>query len=189
MTLNDMEKLQDISNPPAPIVQQASYEAAPRFEMASNDNALPESLQTPTITVEELSAPGKAKYQSNEPVWNESNAPVVKPTAKKLGGYTDPLAGHLDTKGRFMPDAVVQNESISPTGIFVQAGSFSVYENAERLSVKLSNIAPAKIEPVNIQGRQLYRVKLGPIANVSQADAVLEKVIRAGNDTAKVVKD
>jgi hypothetical protein len=35
----------------------------------------------------------------------------------------------------------------------------------------------------------MYRVKLGPIASVEAADKVLEKVIRAGQNGAKVVKN
>lgn len=188
LTLADMERAEAQAAPA--VMQAASYpEPIVRGPVVAqaDTSALPESLQTPTITVEELSAPGKAKYQAQAPAW-EAPAPA-KPAPKKIGGYTDPLTGHLDQKGRFMPDPVVSKEPVSPTGIFVQAGSFAVYENAERLSVKLSGIAPAKIEPVTVKGRQLYRVKLGPIASVGEADAVLEKVIRAGNDTARVIRN
>ncbi len=185
MTLGDMAKME--MNTPEPVYQEAAMK---EVRVASNDNSLPESLRTPTITVEELSAPVTTpKYQTQTPsTWNETPS-NEQPVAKKIGGYTDPLAGHLDRKGRFMPDPVVQKETVAPTGIFVQAGSFSVYENAERLSTKLSSIAPSKIEPVTVKGKQLYRVKLGPIASVDQADAVLDKVVRAGNDSARVIRD
>lgn len=196
LTLADVNK---VDQPMEPIVQQASYEAPPvRMAQLQNDaEALPESLQTPTITVEELSAPGKSRYQPPAPVWNGEPSveqrpvpqPRSVPSGTKIGGYSAPLTGsHTDRAGHELPDPVVSSVPVSPTGIFVQAGSFAVYENAERLSVKLSKIASTKIEPVTVKGRQLYRVKLGPIATVEQADAVLEKVIRAGNDTAKVVK-
>lgn len=198
LTLADVNKA---GQQPVAKVQQASYEAPQRgqrmAQLQNDAEALPESLQTPTITVEELSAPGKPRGYNKAPVWNGSPsveprrapAPRAAPAGTKIGGYSDPLTGsHTDRAGHELPDPVVSSVPVSPTGLFVQAGSFAVYENAERLSAKLSKYAATKIEPVTVKGRQLYRVKLGPIATVEQADALLEQVIRAGNDTARVVK-
>ena len=98
------------------------------------------------------------------------------------------VEGHLN-KGKFIPDQVVSKEPVRPTGIFVQAGSFSVFANAEKLTRSLTKIAPTTIEPVTVNGRKLYRVKLGPIASVGEADSVLEKVIRINGAGAKVIKN
>ena len=135
---------------------------SPQFAALKNDaEMLPESLQTPTITVEELGAPGKPSSSTPPPSWQ---AP-----------QRAPVQTHVD-RGRVMPDPVVTTEPVRPTGIFVQAGSFTVYGNAERLSERLSRIAPAHIEPVTVKGRQFYRVRLGPLA-----------VIAAGEGTARVI--
>jgi rare lipoprotein A len=149
-------------------------EAAP-VQVASNDAdmATPESLRTPTITVEELKSPGKTSNIAPPP------APVA---SQKLA------AGRIHD-GHFMPDPVVSTAPIQPTGIFVQAGSFSVYDNAERLAKVLIDIAPTVIEPVTVNSRKMYRVKLGPLASVDAADGVLEKVINAGQGAARVVHD
>jgi rare lipoprotein A len=96
------------------------------------------------------------------------------------------VSGHMK-KGHFMPDAVVSQEQVAPTGIFVQAGAFAVKANADRMKEQLSGIAPVVIESVTVKGRQLYRVKLGPIESVDKADKVLEKVIAAGDGGAHVV--
>ena len=137
---------------------------------SANVDDLPESLLTPTITVDELTSP------KNDVVWNSA------PSSHKMAeGYID--------KGRFMPDPVVMKASVSPTDIFVQAGSFAVFDNAERLTKRLVKIAPTVIEPVTIRSRKMYRVKLGPLASVEEADKVLEKVIQAGQTTARVVKN
>lgn len=147
----------------------------------SSNNDLPESLQTPTITVEELAAPGSSRYQAPPPAKARAVASSALSPAEKV-------AGHMDA-GRFMPDPVVTTVAApAQTGLFVQAGSFSVYDNADRLSASLRDIAPTTIQPITIQGRKLYRVKLGPLASIDEADAVLDRVIRAGNDTAKVVR-
>ena len=178
-----------------PRMQQASFDSnslrgnmpAGRFVSADQDPMMPESLRTPTITVEELNRA-------------DARATTFAPadgSRRKLAGTSDPAAtppgqqafsGHVDTKGRFMPDPVVQVEPVAPTGLFVQAGSFGVKDNAERLSRDLSKIAPTVIDPVTVNGKTLYRVKLGPLADLSEADAVLSRVAQSGASGARVIK-
>lgn len=178
-----------------PRLQQASFDSnslrgnmpAGRFVSAEQDPMLPESLRTPTITVEELNR-ADARATTFSP---------VEGSRRKIAGTADPAAtppgqqafsGHVDTKGRFMPDPVVQVEPVAPTGLFVQAGSFGVKDNADRLSRELSQIAPTRIDPVTINGKTLYRVKLGPLADLAEADAVLARVAKAGTAGARVIK-
>jgi len=181
----------------APPVHAAA--AAPRrvrvASAASEDDSMPESLRTPTITVEELASPG-----SHATVPSISHATVAppqyaphpqqasyQPSAPSVSS-DGMVEGHLN-KGKFIPDPVVSKTPVHPTGLFVQAGSFSVFENAEKLTRTLAKIAPTTIEPVTVNGRKLYRVKMGPIASVAEADSILEKVIRTNGAGAKVVKD
>jgi rare lipoprotein A len=180
---------------PAP-VSPASREAAP-VRVASRDydsDALPESLQTPTITVEELSAPPSSMrdYQPSRPVTGE--APPRQQPMGMLGTeeqYATPsgMAPGRMAEGRFMPAPVVTQEPVSRTGIFVQAGAFGVRANADRLKANLAGVAPVRIDPITVRGKTLYRVKLGPLSSVSQADSVLERVISLGGDGARVVHD
>ena len=181
--------LADLHGAPAPAETSPHMAAQPvapvKAAALTNDaDTMPESLRTPTITVEELSAGGSHVGNTTAPAPVKTMAPpkMSEPTPNGMA------AGHLNKRGRFMPDPVVSEAPVHPTGIFVQAGSFAIYDNAERLTKKLVNIAPTIIEPVTVNGRKLYRVKLGPIATVSEADSVLEKVIRDGNGTARVVK-
>lgn len=160
---------------------QASYRSPIQLAQLKNDaEMLPESLQTPVITVEELDSPSPAYQQPpkeiDKPVWTGKQDPVAS-------------VGHVEEDGRYMPDPVVRQEPVRPTGLFVQAGSFSVYENAERLSKALDSIAKTTIEPAVVQGKQYYRVKLGPISSVAEADRVLQSVIDSGHGTARVVKN
>jgi len=171
MTLTDLHGAEIAAAVPPPPVNKTPLPATSDADMT------PESLRTPTITVEALRAPG---IHSSDAI-SAQEAYQPPPPAQKLA------AGHL-RKGRFLPDPVVSSAPVLPTGIFVQAGSFAVYGNAERLTKKLVAIAPTIIEPVTVGARKLYRVKLGPIASVEEADGVLEKVIHAGMGTAKVVK-
>jgi rare lipoprotein A len=97
------------------------------------------------------------------------------------------VQGHIN-QGVFYPDPIVTRTP--PSGahsIFVQAGAFGSEENAIRLSQKLSSIANTKIEPVAYNGRTLYKVRLGPLQNVRDADSVLNRVLASGHSNAIIV--
>lgn len=113
------------------------------------------------------------------------NISVTSVTAEPLG----PVSGHAAADGRFMPDPIVTHVAVKPTNIYVQAGSFSVYENAQRLGQSLSSIGITTVKDVEINGKQFYRVRVGPIASVSAADSMLKKVASMGNPNAIIVVD
>lgn len=179
--------------------------------LRNDAEALPESLRTPTITVEELTAPGAkaARSWGSEPqatagTQQRQQAVTSQPQTSrgereafvrnlgleesKTAGTAPMASGHLKD-GRFMPDPVVTREPVRPTGIFVQAGSFSVEDNAVRLGEKLKTLGDVHVTPVNVNGRPFWRVRVGPIATVDEADRVLDAVIRAGGDGAKMLKN
>jgi rare lipoprotein A len=194
MTMADMEGQQAhvtgtpvvIATGPAP-AEAAAASAKPAAApvklapAAGGDDTMPESLRTPTITVEELSGKEAAAAPAPEPVAVDAAPVPVPEPAPALA------EGHMN-KGKFMPDPVVRSAPVRPTGIFVQAGSFAVRDNAEKFAKKLKLIAPTSIDPATVNGRQFYRVKLGPIESVAEADNVLEKVIHQGGNGAKVIK-
>jgi rare lipoprotein A len=72
--------------------------------------------------------------------------------------------------------------------IYVQAGSFSMYENAVNLRDKLENLANVSILPTNINGKKMYRVRLNA-NDVKQADYLLAKLTANGNNNAMIVVD
>jgi rare lipoprotein A len=76
---------------------------------------------------------------------------------------------------------------VRPTGIYVQAGSFGVADNANRLAQSLQGVGRVEVHPALIGGRQFYRVRLGPVSSVDQADALLSRVVNAGNKSAIIV--
>ncbi len=156
LTLNDLDRYGSSG------AQQVAMVQAP-----ASSGDLPDSLKTPTITVEELNSNGKI-------------VPMAVPTKSVA------VTGHVE-KGRFLPDPVVTTEPVARTGIFVQAGSFASRANADRLVAQLKTISSARIDEAFVNGRTMYRVKLGPIASVAEADAVLARVSKAGS-AGKVIK-
>ncbi|HEY9164327.1 MAG TPA: septal ring lytic transglycosylase RlpA family protein [Magnetovibrio sp.] len=78
---------------------------------------------------------------------------------------------------------------VTPTRIYVQAGAFSDQSNAERVKNTLSSIGTVSVSPVPVNGRSLFRVRVGPIDNVADADRMLEQVVQAGYGEARTVVD
>jgi rare lipoprotein A len=84
---------------------------------------------------------------------------------------------------------VVTVEPVRPTGVFVQAGAFSIKENADRLRGRLARLGPAHVVHARVSGQLFYRVRVGPLATVEVADRTLERVIADGNQDARIVVD
>ncbi|HUK60107.1 MAG TPA: septal ring lytic transglycosylase RlpA family protein [Stellaceae bacterium] len=78
---------------------------------------------------------------------------------------------------------------VRPTGIYVQAGAFSKAENATRLQAKLSNLGDVRVSGTKLNGSELYRVRIGPLPSVSDADQLLDRVVASGLPEARIVVD
>jgi rare lipoprotein A len=96
---------------------------------------------------------------------------------------------HVAPDGTFMPDPIVVQMPVHPTSIYVQAGAFGVYDNAERMRQKLASLGTVNIQQALVGGKQLYRVRVGPIADVESADAMLNRVVAQGQNKAIIVVD
>lgn len=112
-----------------------------------------------------------------------------KPAAiqtRTLSGMTAVVPGHT-RYGEFYPDPVVTETRVAPTGIYIQAGAFSSEQNARGLEARLRPFGPVKVIPAVVNAQQFYRVRIGPVANVPEADALLGRVVAAGNNGARIV--
>lgn len=74
------------------------------------------------------------------------------------------------------------------TQIFVQAGAFENRENAQRLSQRLRGMGPSSVTPVMVGGKQMFRVRVGPLSTVEEGDRMLDRVI-ADTPGARLVVD
>lgn len=111
-------------------------------------------------------------------------APVTTatlPPATTAASVTVPPAAPTTT--------TVYQHSVSATEIFIQAGAFVDIQNAERLRQQLSGLGPTELYPVLVGNQRYYRVRMGPIPTVTQADALLERVIAQGHQEARIVVD
>ena len=121
--------------------------------------------------------------------------PVPKVTTEALPGSTAPAPQPAaQPKPVVManvpvpqPSPVVVQQPVHPTNLFIQAGAFLQIQNADRLRARLSGVGAARVVPVQLGAQRFYRVRLGPIATVEQADAMLNQVIAMGNKDARLV--
>lgn len=65
---------------------------------------------------------------------------------------------------------------VQATSIFVQAGAFANYDNAYRVSARLSRYGQTKVVQSRVNGLNLYRVRVGPAQSVEEGDRLLEQV-------------
>jgi rare lipoprotein A len=82
---------------------------------------------------------------------------------------------------------VVAMVPVKPTGIFIQAGAFTIKENADRLRSRLAHFGQANVVHAKVDGRLFYRVRLGPIPVAERAESMLERLIAEGNQDARIV--
>jgi rare lipoprotein A len=79
--------------------------------------------------------------------------------------------------------------AVKPTQIFIQAGAFSRPDNANRVKSRIDQLGPVKVTGVRAQGVDMFRVRLGPIPTVEEADRLLAQVVGSGLAEARIVVD
>jgi rare lipoprotein A len=101
--------------------------------------------------------------------------------------FDEPAAGQQNgdrptSTRRPSQPAIVSTPAVSSNRIFVQVGAFGDRENAERRLAKLSQsgIGNAFIHEDVSTGPTLYRVRIGPVADVVQYDLVVEELESLG---------
>ena len=87
-------------------------------------------------------------------------------------GYYDSM---LDAKG-------VQSEGIT------HRGKRYFINNRYRLSSRLTRYGNSQVTPVSVNGQQLFRVRIGPVASVQEADSILEWITDVAPQ-ARIVAD
>lgn len=76
---------------------------------------------------------------------------------------------------------------VAASNIYIQAGAFASQENANRVRDALADLGGVAITPVSTTGQRLFRVRLGPLAGVDDADAALERVTKRGYPGSRIV--
>lgn len=71
--------------------------------------------------------------------------------------------------------------------LFIQVGAFQNTENARKLEKKLQTLGSAQIQEADIKGKRFYRVTLGPVPSVDEADRMVETIENKGLGRGQIV--
>lgn len=123
---------------------------------------------------------------------NNAQYAQLSPTLVSVSVAPEPIAPpdrYDQLAGASVNDDVTLEPVSQQTRIFIQAGAFINYDNANRVRAILSSLGKVKVSSVLISGRDLFRVRVGPINSVAQADHMLEQVIASGYTDARTIVD
>ena len=85
------------------------------------------------------------------------------------------------------PSGEVTQVAVAPSNLFIQAGAFSEQSNALNLAQRLTAYGSPSISQTSVNGQPFWRVRLGPLRDVTEADAVLTALIYDGFPQSRVV--
>lgn len=105
--------------------------------------------------------------------------PIVAPAA--AGGTIEPPVNTTTVVGLPAPPAAAGGRA------YVQAGAFAAPDNAKRAKMRLARLGTVEIASTNVDGRNLFRVRLGPFPSDTEAHRVLAAAIREGFSGSRVV--
>ncbi len=73
--------------------------------------------------------------------------------------------------------------------VYVQAGAFARYHNALEVSGRLRDLGPVQVSPVVIEQGEVFRVRLGPVSSVDEAERLRMAASDAGFPASRVIVD
>ena len=124
----------------------------------------------------ETPAPRAAAAEKTTADAQETDAPAAEPPS------TPQVNAPSEAERSAVPSPPTSNSTLAPSagknaGWAVQVGSFASPATAQGLARKLESQGfNAFVRSVNINGKQLYRVRVGPMADRGDAEATLAKL-------------
>lgn len=137
----------------------------------------PQAAPVGTVTAQALPPPPGTSAAANK---------VVSSPAPKVAQLAAPQAAQSPIAGPPLPQTV-QLVPVKPTAIYVQAGAFASIDRAVRLKSQLARLGNVSVTDARVSGMTMYRVRVGPVASVDQADALLARVIATSPEARIVV--
>lgn len=149
-----------------------------------------DKMPTTSVSAESLPAPGGTEpaVSAGRPI-STRVASASLDTNQAAGVIPNTTTPSESAALNVNPESLVGHEAVKPTSIFVQAGAFGVFENANQVRARLSPLGSVFLDQVLVGGRDLYRVRIGPIASVDQADELLSQVVGNGYPDARIIVD
>ncbi len=143
-------------------------------------------IPKPEVKTETLAPPAGAAVAA-PPAETANAVPAPKNNPPRRGRPAFAIPETVSKDG--MKSGLVTQRPVKITNIFIQAGAFNRFENANKVRARLTPVGPVKVTSVLVKGRDFYRVRVGPLESVSEADRMLESVTRAGYPNARIIVD
>lgn len=105
--------------------------------------------------------------------------PVIA-AAEELPAPTPPAPGLVQE---------IDGVTVGHVKVYIQTGAFTSYDNALAQLKNVQAYFAAELQEATINGKTFHRVRIGPMANVDEADKVLTKALEDGFTAARVVID
>lgn len=149
--------------------------------------ALAATLPQPEAQVLRIEAApvGGVQRETLAPPAGATQAARVREARALPGGRAETVAA---TTGPVPPTRLperVTRTAPAPGRLHVDAASFSRRDLAERQAARIGG----RVEATGPRTRQTFRVRIGPLASVAEADRALEGSLRAGVSEARIVVD
>lgn len=150
----------------------AAVSGGPAFvQVTKPEPPPPQTAPTAAVAGEDLSAPpGTASSSVQQADLPREEAPIERPEAETS----------IDTDLEVVP--------VTPDpSVFIQAGAFGQFHNADRARASLSYLGPIIVEEITRSSTPLFRVRLGPLKDDERLESLLVAVIEAGYTDAQIV--
>lgn len=135
----------------------------------------PQAAPVQAVAAQPLAPPPGASVTANRPV----PLPAAPPSPPNVPPSLAIAEAPLPETVRIVP--------VTPTGIYIQAGAFVSIDRATQLKARLQKFGQVNVTSARVSGLNMYRVRVGPVASVDQADALLSQVITTSPEARIVV--
>lgn len=163
-----------------------------------------DEFENMTIAAKPVTPESESRNVAAVPQATVQAATLAPPSDVKVAAATPPqaLPQPLPAPGpAFQPASATANSTTATAGgqpvvtmqpvgsseIFIQAGAFIDYNNAHILSARLSSFGPTKVSQVLVNGQDFYRVRVGPVGDINEADRLLSSLIDTGHRDARII--
>jgi rare lipoprotein A len=175
-----------------PVTQTAIATAAATASPAASPSAGISSIPmvTAPVALPDVPSPGPASPtpDARMALANPAPAPTAPPAVRAAMPATPapPVAAAAPAAAAPLPGTPAANGAL-----YIQAGAFANPANAERLAASLrgGNYGTVFVRSDQIGGRRLYRVRIGPVAQVEEFDRIVAALEQAGISDAHLALD
>jgi rare lipoprotein A len=156
---------------------------------------VPETIQAASLVGRLGGEPGLAAVQPKAAPVDKVAAESLPPPPGTTVASAQPMPAHPPSTAparQVLTDAPPLSDKVTivpvkATQIYIQAGAFASMDRAWRLKALLDKLGQTTITDVKAGGMVVYRVRLGPVPTVEQADVLLDKVGATSPDARIIV--